>query len=219
VTRRFGRITALSGVSLVVPRGAVVALVGPNGSGKSTLIGLAAGLLAADAGSVHVAGAPAGTVAAARSAALVPDDPGGLDELTVAEYLDLVGALHGLGGRTRRDEVSAKLALEPLLAARLGSLSRGQRRRASLAAALGLDAPLVLVDEATEALDADTVVALAHELARAAARGGGVLLASHDMTFVSAVCDTVVRLEHGAVLDVSTAHGEHPELDREPAAV
>jgi ABC-type multidrug transport system ATPase subunit len=219
VTRRFGRVTALSGVSLVVRHGAVVALVGPNGSGKSTLLGLAAGLLAPDEGTIAVAGARAGTVEARRRVAYVPDDPGGFDELTVREHLDLVGGLHGVRDSSRRVEVSTALGLVPLLDRRLGALSRGQRRRAALAAALALDPPLLLVDEATEALDEAAVALLGRELGRAARRGAGVLVASHDTTFVSAVCDAAVRLERGAVLEIAAVHHGDPVRHCEPVAV
>jgi ABC-2 type transport system ATP-binding protein len=212
--KRYGSVRALAGVDLRVPRGAVVGLVGPNGSGKSTLLDVAAGLVRPDAGEALVAGARAGSVPAARAVAYVPDDPAGLDELTVRELLSLLSVLHGARDTARRPtELVERFALEALLDRRLGELSRGQRRRAALVAALQLDAALVLVDEATAALDDSSVRALIVTLAAAAARGAGILVATHDRAFVCAVADEIVELAHGTVVS--------PVLEScgEPAAV
>ncbi len=193
---------ALVDVDLCVPAGAVVGLVGPNGSGKSTLLGIAAGLLRPGAGEALVDGHAAGTLPAARAAAFVPDEPEGLDELTVRELLSLLAVLHDAGPRAarRRAELVEGFALVPLLDRRVGELSRGQRRRAAIVAALQLDTALVLVDEATAALDASSVDALRETLVGLAGRGAGVLLAGHDRVFIDAVADEVRELDHGAIV-------------------
>jgi ABC-2 type transport system ATP-binding protein len=211
--RSFGAVQALAGVDLVVPAGAVVALVGPNGSGKSTLIRVAAGLLAPTAGSVLVSGHAPGSREAARATALVPDDPAGLDELTVAELLSLLAALHGcVDAASRRAALVASFRLEPMLGRRLEHLSRGQRRRASIVAALQLETRLVLVDEATTALDADSVSALADAVADAASRGAGIVVATHDHAFVDAVADDVVSLADGVVAGGAAGACREPVL-------
>jgi ABC-type multidrug transport system ATPase subunit len=153
---------------------------------------------------------------AARSAAYAPDDPAGLDELTVSELLALLGVLHGSPADVgpRRAELVERFALAPLADRRLAELSRGQRRRASLVAALQLSAPLILVDEATATLDTAAVAALRVTLLEAAAHGAGVLLAAHDHAFVAGIADVVLELRRGALVP---AGGRR--CRREPALV
>ena len=219
--KRYGAVRALGGVDVLLPAGAVVGLVGPNGSGKSTLLGVVAGLVRADAGAALVAGWKAGTVEAARSLALVPDDPSGLDELSVREHAALLHALHRTeGAGARRSELVEAFELAPLLDRSLGALSRGQRRRAALAAAFALDVPLLLVDEATTTLDQAAVAALCDAIADAAARGAGILLATHDREFVSAVCDTVLELRDGEIVaELQLSFGHQARERGDPVAV
>jgi ABC-2 type transport system ATP-binding protein len=200
--KRYGTTCALDGVDITVDHGEIVGLVGPNGSGKTTALLAVAGLARLDAGEAVVDGCAAGTLSARRALALVPDDPGGLDELTVAEHIELVLALHGAGerGRRRAGVVAASLGLDRHRAVRLGSLSRGLRRQASIVAGLAVDAPLVVVDEATATLDPEAVVVLREALRVRAAAGSGVLLATQDLHFAEQLCDTVVVLGRGRVL-------------------
>jgi ABC-type multidrug transport system ATPase subunit len=203
ICKRFGAATALAGVDLRVDAGTVVGLVGPNGSGKTTLLHAAAGLLSVDEGSIRVAGLPAGSRAARAATALVPDEPTGFDELTVAELVALVHALWGAdesaAGRAR--VLTAAFSLGGRRDQQLGSLSRGLRRQASAVAALSLATPLVLVDEATATLDPEAVVVLSEAVAMLASRGCGVLLATQDLHFAGSVCDEIVLLDRGVVID------------------
>ncbi len=203
ICKRFGAATALAGVDLRVDAGTVVGLVGPNGSGKTTLLHAAAGLLSVDEGSIRVAGLPAGSRAARAATALVPDEPTGFDELTVAELVALVHALWGAdesaAGRAR--VLTTAFGLGGRRDQQLGSLSRGLRRQASAVAALSLATPLVLVDEATATLDPEAVVVLSEAVAMLANRGCGVLLATQDLHFAGSVCDEIVLLDRGVVID------------------
>ena len=94
--RRYGELTALSGVNVVLRPGELVALVGPNGAGKSTLLGLAAGLLTPTSGSVHVEGNDAGSLAARAATSFLPDTPSLYDDLSLEEHIEYVGRLHGV---------------------------------------------------------------------------------------------------------------------------
>jgi len=203
VWKRFGGATALAGVDLRVAAGTVVGLVGPNGSGKTTLLHAAAGLVTVDAGSIRVVGAPAGSRAARAATALVPDEPTGFDELTVTELVALVHALWGAdeSAAGRAQLLTAAFGLGDRRDQTLGSLSRGLRRQASAVAALSLAPPLILVDEATATLDPEAVVVLSEAVATLAGRGCGILLATQDLHFAEAVCDEVVLLHRGAVID------------------
>lgn len=210
VTKSYAGRAALAGVELRVQRGSVVGLVGPNGSGKTTLLHVAAGLVRADAGRVTVDGSPAGSARARAALAFVPDEPHGFEELTVAELVELV---HGLWRACPPAGRRAKLLCEAFglserLGTRLGALSRGQRRQASMAAALSLDSPLLLVDEATATLDPEAIVVLRATVATLAGRGTGVLVATQDLHFAERACDDVVLLAQGHVLE----RGSPPEL-------
>jgi ABC-type multidrug transport system ATPase subunit len=156
-----------------------------------------------DEGEVLVSGAPAGTRAARTRLVLVPDEPSGFDELTVSEFIRLAHALWSADG-------SATLRAELLLGAfglgarcehALGALSRGLRRQAAAIAAFSLASPLVLVDEATAALDPEAVIVLSEAVDALARRGCGVLLATQDLDFAGRVCDELVLLDRGRVVD------------------
>ncbi len=206
VVKRFGGVAALDGVDLDVRAGAVVGLVGPNGSGKTTLLQAVAGLLPVDAGTISVAGSPAGSRAARAASTLVPDEPAGFDDLGVMELVSLVHALWGAGERAaaRAEVLVTAFGLDDRRRQRVGALSRGLRRQASAVAALSLAPPLILVDEATATLDPEAIVVLSEAVAMLATRGCGVLLATQDLHFAGAACHEIVLLHRGVVID----HGE-----------
>jgi len=188
----------------------IVGLVGPNGSGKTTLLRAAAGLVGVDGGAIVVAGAAAGSQVARAATALVPDEPTGFDELTVAEHCALVRALWAADDRAaaRFKVLTDAFGLSDRLDQRLGTLSRGLRRQASAVAAFSLAPPLILVDEATATLDPEAVIVLSEAVAALAAQGCGVLLATQDLHFAGAACHEVVLLHRGSVID----RGEPGEL-------
>jgi ABC-2 type transport system ATP-binding protein len=210
VRKSFGPACAVDGLDLTVRAGRIAGLVGPNGSGKSTTLRIVAGLLAADEGRLAVAGAPAGSRAARAATGYVPDEPTGLDELTLSEFLRLAAALYGgpPGFAARSAALLAAFGLEERVNARLGSLSHGLRRAAAMTAAFALAPALVVVDEATAALDPEAVVTLRRALQALAARGSGILLATQDLAFAEVVCDEVSLLSRGRLL----AHGSPAEL-------
>jgi ABC-type multidrug transport system ATPase subunit len=187
----------LAGIDLDVRPGQAVALVGANGSGKTTLLRLVAGLVRPAAGSASVCGFPAGSLEARRSVAYVPDEPAGLDELTVAEQVTLLTRLYGTedGPGERALET---LGLRAVRDVPVGALSRGLRRRAALAAALAADPDVLVVDEATVTLDAEALAALESVLRARVMRGVTTLLATHDLDFVARACDRAVVLRGGA---------------------
>jgi ABC-2 type transport system ATP-binding protein len=199
VSKAFGRTCAVDEVDLVVERGEIVALVGPNGSGKTTVLRVVAGLCRPDAGTVEILGAPAGSRGARGACALVPDDPAGLDELTVDEHVALLRALSGASAAAGESALAA-LSLAPLRHTRTGALSRGQRRRVALAAALASEPRLLLVDEATATLDAEATAVTRRLLRSSASGGAAVLLASHDLSFVEAVADRVLLMRRGRIV-------------------
>jgi ABC-2 type transport system ATP-binding protein len=203
VGKHFGGFVALHSIDLEVKQGERLGLIGPNGSGKSTLLRSIAGLITLDAGSIAVAGVPAGSRSARAATALVPDEPTGFDELTGAEFVALTHALWSVDERAdaRSRLLASAFAFGDRIDQRLGTLSRGLRRQASAIAALSLGASLVLVDEATATLDPEAVVVLDEALTAIAGQGAGVVLATQDLHFAGAVCDELVLLHRGAVID------------------
>jgi ABC-2 type transport system ATP-binding protein len=199
---RFGPVRAVAGASLDVEPGRVVGLLGPNGCGKTTTLRAVVGLLRPDGGRVVVNGVPQGSVAARAQVAYVPDEPDGLDELAVSEYLTLVRSLYRAAADydARAAGLCAAFGLSARLRVRLGALSHGQRRIVSMVAAFALARPLVVVDEATAALDPEAAVVLREALRTLAARGAGVLVATQELAFAERVCDDVVLLSAGAVI-------------------
>jgi ABC-2 type transport system ATP-binding protein len=202
LTVRFGSVTAVDGVRLGVRQGQIVGLVGPNGCGKTTTLRVVMGLVAPDAGRVRVAGHPAGSPEARSLAAWLPDEPTGLDELTVSEYLDLVRSLYDArrGFAARAATLLDAFNVADRRRTMLGALSHGIRRIVAFVAAAALRPPLLVVDEATAALDPGAVLVLREALRAHARRGGGVLVATQDLHFAGETCDRVALLDHGRVV-------------------
>jgi ABC-2 type transport system ATP-binding protein len=208
----YGATAAVDGLDLAVDAGSVVGLVGPNGCGKTTTLHAVLGLVEPQAGTIDVQGVRGGTLRARGLVASVPDEPSGLDELSVAELLQLTASLWRAGpDYARRAELLLGVfGLRERARSQLVSLSHGQRRLASVVAAAALDRPLLLVDEATAALDPEAVIALREVVRVAAERGAGVVVATQDLHFAELVCDRVTLLSAGRVV----ADGTIAELRR-----
>jgi ABC-2 type transport system ATP-binding protein len=202
----YGPAAAVDGLDLTVEAGTVVGLVGPNGCGKTTTLRAVLGLVERDAGTIDVQGVRGGTLHARALVASVPDEPTGLDELSIAELLQLTASLwHADSDFARRaDLLLGVFGLRGRVRSQLVSLSHGQRRLVSVVAAVALDRPLLLVDEATAALDPEAAIALREVVGAAAERGTGVLVATQDLHFAELVCDRVTLLNAGRVVTEGT---------------
>jgi ABC-2 type transport system ATP-binding protein len=196
---RYGPFHAVRGLTFDVPRGTVMGLIGPNGCGKTSTLRAVVGLVRPADGRVLVSGAPPRSLAARRRFAYVPDEPVGLEELCVDEYLRLVRVLHGIGAvfDVRAAALRRAFALESRGRVRLGALSHGQRRSVAIVAALALARPLLVVDEATAALDPEASAALREALRAAARSGSAVLVATQELAFAERACDEIVLLSSG----------------------
>ncbi len=190
---RAGR-KVLDRFDLSVCSGDRIVLFGENGSGKSTVIALVVGLLAPERGSVSITGVrlERDRASALRNVGYAPDRPDAPDHLRVDEWFAIVASL-------RRAPLPAPQTLEPLRIVEverlpLRALSFGQKRRVAIATALIGSPPLLVLDEPTVGLDAEAVPSLVRLLRAHTDAGGGVLCATHDAAFASAVATRTVTL-------------------------
>jgi ABC-2 type transport system ATP-binding protein len=249
LTKRYGRLTALSDVSFVIRPSEVLGLIGPNGSGKTTLFECLGGVLPADGGRV-LALRPGseqgdGRVLAAheRSATMfyLPDGIAPWPTQTVRWALDFTVGFFGAGSKVAQafrpadatiaglkpcatpEDVVKQLDLEPLLDSPIGTLSKGQRKRALLAIGLLTPQPVLLADEPFDGLDLRQSRDVARTLRAHAATGRTLVLSIHQITDAARVCDRFVLLSGGRVRgegtfdelsEVAAAHGA-PAADLE----
>jgi len=204
LVKRYGDLTALNRLDLIVVPGEVVAIVGFNGAGKTTLMRVALGMVRADAGHVTVLGVDLadGTPDWSRVGHLV-DPRFGYPELTVTENLYAAGRLHGLAHRAAQAATTAvieRLALDPWATRRTGTLSQGNRQRLGLAAAVLHRPALLVLDEPTNALDPSGVVLLRDLVGELVAGGTALLVSSHHLDEVARVADRVSVVHAGRVV-------------------
>jgi len=199
----YGAVDVLRGLDLAIRPGEVFVLAGPNGTGKSTAARVACGLVRLRSGTCLIGGLDLRHVPEARRrVAMAPQEPALFPELTVRESVQLSASLRGLKGPEGSAAVSRAIeAVDGEAAAdqRVRTLSGGWRRRASLAVALVGDPTLLVLDEPTEGVDAQSRLRIADAVRASAARGVGVLLVSHDNGFIDLVADRVGRLSLGVL--------------------
>ena len=198
LTKRYGRLTALSDVSFSVRPGEVLGLIGPNGSGKTTLFECLGGVLPLDAGSLVHDGRPMTDRARAAALFYLPDSIIPWPAQSVRWAIDFT--LGFFSGRAYlRDEVVRRLDISPLLDATIGSLSKGQRKRALLAIGLLMPQSLLLADEPFDGFDLRQSRDVAETLRSYASAGRTMFLSIHQIKDASRVCDRFVLLSGGAV--------------------
>lgn len=202
LTKRFGRRTAVDGLTLSVEAGDSLALLGMNGAGKTTLLRLLAGLIGADAGSVRVMGFPAGSAQARSALGLAPQESAVSENLTVRENLELMAAVCGADARAVDAQLYA-LSLREMENRRAKHLSGGWRRRLSLAMALVGTPRVLLLDEPTLGLDVPSRREL-WSLVRALRGQTTLLLATNDMAEAEALARRSAILVQGRLAALGT---------------
>jgi ABC-2 type transport system ATP-binding protein len=203
LTKRYGRLTALDGAAFTIRQGEVLGLIGPNGSGKTTLFECLAGVRPADAGTVSIGGLALSLRERTTRLFYLPDGIAPWPTETVRWALDFVLG-YFQGPRERRDHVIDRLGLAPFLDARIGTLSKGQRKRAVLAVGLLTPQPLLLADEPFDGLDFRQTRDVGRTLRDHAASGRTLFLSIHQITDAARVCDRFVLLSGGRVCGEGT---------------
>ncbi|MER7926220.1 MULTISPECIES: ABC transporter ATP-binding protein [unclassified Streptomyces] len=202
ITKCFGEVVALDGVDLDVTQGQIHGLVGPNGAGKTTLLGLLLGLAVADGGRLEILGTQVGRAfAAPDGVAGFVDGPGLYPSLTARQNLAALAALRGGDARTAGiDDVLDEVGLTDVADDRARGFSLGMRQRLGLAAALLTRPRLLVLDEPSNGLDPAGKRHVHGVLTRLAADGTAVVLSSHRMDDLEALCSEVTILATGRVV-------------------
>ncbi len=204
LVKNFGSTRALDGLDLRVEAGEVHGFLGPNGAGKTTTIRVLLGLLRADAGSASLLGGDPwrDAVELHRHIAYVPGEVSLWPNLSGGEIIDLLSRLRGDLDKRRRDELLERFELDPRKRAR--TYSKGNRQKVALVAALASDAELLILDEPTSGLDPLMEAVFQDCIGEVKAQGRTVLLSSHILAEVEALCDRVSIIRLGRTVQSGT---------------
>ncbi|MBI3968948.1 MAG: ATP-binding cassette domain-containing protein [Chloroflexi bacterium] len=213
--KSFGKVTAVAGVSFAAPDGQITGLLGPNGAGKTTTLRILYTLYRPDCGAASVDGFDTVTTAheVRRRIGVLPDSRGLYPRLTGREHIRYYGRLHGIAGAELErnvDSLVSLLDMSDFADRRAEGFSQGQRLKVALARTLVHRPRNLLLDEPTNGLDIMSTRALRGLIRRLRDEGVCVVLSSHVMQEISALCDSVVVLAHGSVV----ASGTPDELRR-----
>jgi ABC-2 type transport system ATP-binding protein len=204
LVKKFGSFTALDALDLSVEPGEVHGFLGPNGSGKSTTIRVLLGILRKTSGSVTLLGGDPwkDSVELHRRLTYVPGDVGFWPNLSGGEVIDLLGTLRGNYDRKRRDQLLEKFQLDPRKKFR--TYSKGNRQKVALVSALSADVELYIMDEPTSGLDPLMESIFQDHVMELKAKGKTVLLSSHILAEVEALCDRVTIIREGKTVESGT---------------
>jgi len=210
LVKRYGKVVALDGLDLVVPKGTVLGLLGPNGAGKTTAVRILTTLLEADGGTAEVAGLDVATQPEeVRERIGLSGQTAAVDEyLTGYENLDMVGRLYHLGkerSRTRARELLERFDLDDAADRPANTYSGGMRRRLDLAAALVAEPEVVFLDEPTTGLDPRSRLQMWQTIQDLAQRGSTVLLTTQYMEEADRLCDDIVVIDRGRKIAQGTS--------------
>jgi ABC-2 type transport system ATP-binding protein len=214
VAKRFGAVTALGGASFEMSAGELLGLIGPNGAGKTTLLECVAGVLAADAGTVSLGESPLSPEYRKHALFYLPDGVQPWPDERTAWVLEFAEGLFASPAGLR-DDLVASLGLSPLLAKRVGALSKGERKRVNIALGLLTPQPFLLCDEPFDGLDLRQAREVAAVLREHAERGRGLCLSIHQLTDAARICDRLVLLADG----VAVGEGTLAQLQQEAGVV
>lgn len=208
LTKRFGSLTAVDGLSLEVKQGEVFGLLGPNGAGKTTLISMMCGLLRPDSGLVMIHGKPVsdGKADIRRRVGVCPQNIVLWGQLTCLEQMVFIGEMYGMDRKSvtrRSDQLLNELDLTEKRNKRARTLSGGMQRRLNLAMALVHDPEILVLDEPEAGLDPQSRV-LVREYVKSLARRKTIILTTHNMDEADRMTDRVAIVDHGKLLTVDT---------------
>ncbi len=208
LTKKYGEVLALDDLSFEIEEGQVYGFLGPNGAGKSTTMNIMTGCLSATAGSVTIGGHDVFEEpdAAKRLVGYLPEQPPLYMNETPLEYLRFVGEAKGLRGSelaAQIDEVAEQAGTSDVMRRRIGDLSKGYRQRVGIAQALLGEPRVIILDEPTVGLDPIQIIEI-RDLIRSLGQSHTVILSSHILSEVQAICDKILIIAHGRLVAFDT---------------
>jgi ABC-2 type transport system ATP-binding protein len=207
LVRQFGAFTAVAGINLNVEKGEVLGFLGPNGAGKSTTMKMVTGYLAPTSGRITVGGFDVieDPMSAQRLIGYLPEGAPAYSDMTPASFLEFIARVRGLGDKTPAAIALAvqRTGLHGVLDQSIETLSKGFKRRVGLAQAILHDPPILIMDEPTDGLDPNQKHAV-RELIRAMAPGKAIVISTHILEEVEAVCTRAVIIDKGRIVADAT---------------
>jgi len=203
ITKRYGTQTALNNVSFEVNNGEVAGFIGPNGAGKTTLMKIICGLLLPDSGDVMVNGKSVveDSLEVRKNLGFLPENNPLYPEMYITEYLEYIAGIYKSGKslKTRISEIIELTGLRPEIGKPIGQLSKGYRQRVGIAQALLHDPDILILDEPTTGLDPNQIIEI-RNLISSAGKEKTVMLSTHIMQEVEAICDRVIIINKGEII-------------------
>lgn len=204
LTKHFGPIPAVAGVNLTVRKGEVLGFLGPNGAGKSTTMKMIAGYLTPDEGVIRIDGhdIETDTLAAQREIGYLPEGAPAYPDMTPRQFLEFIAQVRGLRGDSARAAIEAAVSsteLDPVLEQPIDTLSKGFKRRVGVAQSILHNPPILIMDEPTDGLDPNQKHAV-RELIRAMAPEKAIIISTHLLEEVEAVCTRAVIIDRGRIV-------------------
>jgi ABC-2 type transport system ATP-binding protein len=204
LVKRFGPLLAVDDVSFTVPRGEVLGFLGPNGAGKSTTMKMITGFLAPTAGTAIICGYDIGTqpIAAKRHIGYLPEGAPAYPDMTPADFLDFIAHIRGFSGgeaKRRLGRVVEMIRIGEVLHQPIETLSKGFKRRVGVAQALLHDPSVLILDEPTDGLDPNQKYEM-RKIITAMRPEKAIIISTHLLEEVEAVCSRAIIIAHGRVL-------------------
>lgn len=204
LVKNFGPITAVDGISFTVEAGQVLGFLGPNGAGKSTTMKMITGFLAPTSGTIRVCGhTVTGDARTAKQLmGYLPEGAPSYGEMTPAQFLQFIADVRGLKGKLRQDRLGAvveQLHLKQVINQPIETLSKGFKRRVGLAQAILHDPKVLIMDEPTDGLDPNQKHEV-RELIKGMAQDKIVVISTHILSEVDAVCSRAIIITNGRIV-------------------
>ncbi|WP_085883434.1 ABC transporter ATP-binding protein [Oceanibacterium hippocampi] len=204
LSKHFGPFAAVDGIDLTVPGGEVLGFLGPNGAGKTTTMRMITGFLAPSAGSITIAGfdVAAAPLQARQVLGYLPEGAPLYPDMTVAGFLGFIAEVRRIDGQRRRERLDAvidQVGLGDVLRQPIGTLSKGYKRRVGLAQAIVHEPRVLILDEPTDGLDPNQKHEV-RKLIRAMARDRAIVISTHILEEVEAVCSRAVIIDRGRII-------------------
>ncbi|HXJ01571.1 MAG TPA: ABC transporter ATP-binding protein [Micropepsaceae bacterium] len=204
LTKTFGSIAAVSGIDLTVPKGEVLGFLGPNGAGKSTTMKMIAGYLTPTAGRVSICGhdVETDTIAAQTSLGYLPEGAPAYGDMTPRQFLTFIAharSFWGAEAKRRVANAAAMTEIDPVMEQPIETLSKGFKRRVGLAQAILHDPPVLVMDEPTDGLDPNQKHSV-RNLIRGMAANKAIIISTHLLEEVDAVCTRAVIIDRGRIV-------------------